>query len=71
MQEYKMSLKDEDGRIYEYNYHKFTWDDGGPLLIYEYAGIGNDGANMMALKAKFQNCRAILGIAEVEDENEG
>jgi len=26
---------------------------------------------MMALKAKFQNCRAILGIAEVEDENEG
>ena len=68
MQEYKMRLKDEDGEIYEYTYHKFTWNEGGPLLIFDYAGIGADGAKRMELKAKFQNCRAILEIVEVDDE---
>ena len=68
MQEYKMTLKDEDGQVYEYNYHDFQWTDGGPLLLFDYAGIGAEGSKRMDLKAKFQNCRAILEIVEVEDE---
>jgi len=70
VQEYRMKLKDEDGRMYDYNYHKFTWDEGGPLLIFDAGGLGEDGVRQMVLKAKFQNCRAILEIVEVEDESE-
>jgi len=68
MQEYKMTLKDEDGQVYEYIYHDFKWTDGGPLLLFGYAGIGAGGEKSMSLKAKFQNCRAILEIVEVDDE---
>ena len=68
MQEYNLTLKDEDGQIYTYNYHKFTWT--GPLMIYKAGGLTNDGQREMILIAKFQNCRAILDIGEV-DEDEG
>jgi len=71
VQEYKLALKDEDGQVYEYKYHDFTWNEGGPLLIFKAGGIGKDGAREMIMVAKFQNCRAILNIVEVEDESEG
>ena len=71
MQEYKMTLKDEDGEKLTYNYHSFTWNEGGPLLIYKAGGLAGDGTREMVMKAKFQNCRAILEIDEVEDESEG
>ena len=70
MQEYKIVLKDEDGDIYEYNYHSFEWREGGPLMIYRAGGLTGDGTREMVLIAKFQNCRAILEIGEVEDESE-
>ena len=70
MQEYRMELKDEDGLIYYYNYHSFTWTDGGPLMIYKAGGLTGDGTREMVMIAKFQNCRAILEIGEL-DEIEG
>lgn len=70
MQEYKLVLKDEDEQIYEYNYHSFTWTDGGPLMIYKAGGLSGDGTREMVMIAKFQNCRAILEIGEL-DEDEG
>ena len=70
-----MIVKDEDGSTYPYKYHDFRWDDGCPLMIFEYKGMKKmaDGSTKrnMSMIAKFQNCRAILEIAEVEDENEG
>ncbi len=71
MQEYKMTLKDEDGEVFDYKYHSFTWNEGGPLLIFKHVGISADGGRQMEMIAKFQNCRAILEIVEVEDEIEG
>ena len=71
MQEYKITLKDEDRQIYEYNYHSFTWSESGPLLIYKAGGLAGDGTREMIMIAKFQNCRAILDIEEAEDESEG
>ena len=68
MQEYKIVLKDEDGTIHEYNYHSFEWREGFPLMIYRAGGLTGDGTREMVLIAKFQNCRAILEIGEVEDE---
>ena len=69
MQEYKIVLKDEDGQIYDYNYHSFEWSEGGPLMIYRAGGLTSDGTRKMVMMAKFQNCRAILEIGEI-DENE-
>jgi len=66
-----MRIKDEDGETYTYGYHDFTWNEGGPLLIFDAGILGKDGVRQMVLKAKFQNCRAILNIVEVEDESEG
>ena len=71
MQEFRMTLKDEDGEKLTYNYHSFTWNEGGPLLIYKAGGITGEGAREMIMIAKLQNCRAILDIEEVEDESEG
>ena len=71
MQEFRLTLKDEDGETYEFNYHSFTWNEGGPLLIFRAGGLDKEGTREMILVAKFQNCRAILAIEEVEDESEG
>jgi hypothetical protein len=65
---YHVKLKDEDGEIYEYDYNDMKWEVDGSLSIFTYAGINNDGEKRMKLIAKFQNCRAILEIGEVEDE---
>ena len=70
MQEFELTLKDEDGETYGYKYHSFTWNEGGPLLIYKAGGLTSDGTREMVMIAKFQNCRAILDIGEV-DESEG
>ena len=71
MQEFRLTLKDEDGLVYNFNYHKFTWNEGGALMIYKAGGLTSDGTREMIMIAKFQNCRAILDIGEVEDESEG
>jgi len=71
VQEFRITLKDEDGQIYDYKYHSFRWDEGGPLLIFKAGGLDNEGTREMVMIAKFQNCRAILDIEEVEDESEG
>jgi len=70
VQEFRLTLKDEDGEKRSYKYHKFTWNEGGPLLIYKAGGLTSDGTREMIMIAKFQNCRAILDIGEV-DESEG
>ena len=70
MQEFRLTLKDEDAETYEYKYHSFTWNEGGPLLIFKAGGLTSDGTREMVMIAKFQNCRAILDIGEV-DESEG
>lgn len=71
MQAYKMVLKDNDGQIYEYTYHKFTENADGQLMLYKAGGLTNDGAREMVMVAKFKRHSAILEIEEVEDENEG
>ena len=71
MQEFRLTLKDEDGEKFDYKYHSFTWNEGGPLLIYKAGGLTSDGTREMVMIAKFQNCRAIFDIGEVEDESEG
>ena len=71
MQEFRLTLKDEDGEIYPYKYHSFTWNEGGPLLIFKAGGLTGDGTRELVMISKFQNCRAILDIEEVEDESEG
>jgi hypothetical protein len=71
VQEFRLTLKDEDAETYEYKYHSFTWNEGGPLLIFKAGGLTSDGTREMIMIAKFQNCRAILDIEEVEDESEG
>ncbi len=70
MQEFRLTLKDEDGEKLTYNYHNFTWNEGGPLLIFKAGGLDKEGTREMIMIAKFQNCRAILDIEEVEDESE-
>ena len=70
MQEFRIKLRDEDGRKYIYKYHSFTWNEGGPLMIYRAGGLTDVGTREMVMIAKFQNCRAILDIGEV-DESEG
>ena len=70
MQEYKLTLKDEDGQIYDYNYHSFEWREGGSLMIYRAGGLTGDGTREMVLMAKFQNCRAILEIGEVDERQD-
>ena len=65
---YHVKLKDEDGAIYEYDYNDLKWEVDGSLMIFTYAGISNSGERQMTMIAKFQNCRAILEIGEVEDE---
>jgi hypothetical protein len=67
IKKYYLSLKDEDGEIYKYHYNDLKWDADGSLSIFKYIGVAN-GEKQMALIAKFQNCRAILEIGEVEDE---
>ena len=71
MQEYKLTLKDGDGQIYSYMYHKIQENADGSLMIYRAGGLTGDGTREMVLVSKFKNYSAILEIAEVEDENEG
>ena len=68
MQEYKIVLKDNDGQIYEYRYHKFQENADGSLMIYKAGGLTGDGTREMVLVSKFKNYSAILEIEEVEDE---
>ena len=71
MQTYKIVLKDNDGQIYEYLYHKFTENTDGQLMIYKAGGLTGDGTREMIMVAKFKRYSAILEIEEVEDEIEG
>ena len=71
MQEYRMTLKDDDGAVYEYDYHTFTESADGQLMIYKAGGLANDGTREMVMIAKFNKYGAILEIDEVEDESEG
>lgn len=71
MQEYKITLKDDDGQIYSYTYHKFQETIDGSLMIYKAGGLTGDGTREMVMVAKFKNYSAILEIEEVEDESEG
>ena len=71
MQTYKILLKDGDGLIYDYLYHKFKEEVDGSLMIYKAGGLTGDGTREMVLVSKFKNYSAILEIEEVEDEIEG
>ena len=70
MQEYKLTLKDDDGQVYEYAYHKFTENADGQLMIFRAGGLTGDGTREMIMVAKFKSYSAILEIEEVEDESE-
>ena len=71
MQEYRLVLKDDDGQIYDYKYHKFTESPDGQLMIFRAGGLTGDGTREMIMVAKFKSYGAILEIEEVEDESEG
>jgi len=71
VQSYKITLKDDDGQIYSYVYHKFQENPDGSLMIYRAGGLTGDGTREMVLVSKFKNYGAILEIEEVEDEIEG
>ena len=70
MQEYRITLKDNDGQIYTYNYHRFEEGADGRLMIFRAGSLNNEGTREMVMVAKFKNYGAILEIAEVEDESE-
>ena len=66
-----MTVKDDDGLIYDYKYHRFEENTGGQLMIFKAGGLTNDGSREMTMVAKFKKYSAILEIEEVEDESEG
>jgi hypothetical protein len=68
VKEYQVTIKDEDGQIYVFDYHDLRWEAGQPLLLYKYMGLKTSGAQDMRLIARFENARAIH-IGEVEDES--
>ena len=71
MQEYRMTVKDDDGLIYDFEYHRFEENTDGQLMIFKAGGLTNDGNREMIMVAKFKKYGAILEIEEVEDESEG
>jgi len=66
-----MTVKDDDGLVYIYDYHRFEENADGQLMIFKAGGLTGDGTREMIMVAKFKNHSAILEIEEVEDEIEG